>query len=204
MPDIDAQRPRRIDVMLDIEAMGGDHDGAVVKIGACTFPRQGPLPTWEQARETGFDMSIQLQSCLNAGLKVQGRTVEWWLTQAEEARQDLLRDPKPLTDVLSAFRAWLHGLTGGPRGVVVWAKPAKFDCTLVEAAYQAIGKPAPWLKTNVRCLPSLMRELPVKKWPSRDVDCPVKHIALADAYRQTFDARLALDLLATIKRAAGE
>jgi len=76
------------DVMLDLETMGRKSNSAIVSIGAVEFN----IETGETGRE--FYAVIDLNSCLDFGLKVQADTIYFWLQQNQAARDAICCDDK--------------------------------------------------------------------------------------------------------------
>ena len=126
-------------VMLDLETMGTRPGSVILSIGAVFFDLAG---------NTGdtFYRNISGRSCIDAGLKVDPRTREWWSRQSLEARTAVSTDQQPLDRVARDFSHWLRA--GG--GVFVWGQGASFDPPLWEAASEAVGRSAPWRFWNIR------------------------------------------------------
>ncbi len=123
------------DVMLDLETMGKTSNAALVSIGAVEFN----IETGETGRE--FYRVIDLQSCLDIGLKVQASTIYWWLQQSEAARKRIYAKGENIRDVLVAFHDWM---LEGTEKVKIWGNSARFDIGLLEDAYVACGMDNPW------------------------------------------------------------
>ena len=117
------------DVMLDLETMGRKSNSALVSIGAVEFN----LETGETGKE--FYEVIDLQSCLDVGLKVEASTIYFWLQQSQQARDAICKDKKyPLTSVLHMFYVWMEGRI---KDVKIWGNGVRFDIGLMEDAYSA-------------------------------------------------------------------
>jgi DNA polymerase III epsilon subunit-like protein len=158
-------------LMLDLETMGHNSNSCIVSIGAVEFN----IETGDTGRE--FYINIDLQSCLDAGLHVTGSTVYWWLQQSNEARCKLLEDPIILADALYSFTRWL-----GTNQYYIWGNSARFDCGLLENAYDKLKIPAPWthnLERDVRTLVSFAPD--IKKETKFE---GVKHDAIDDCKHQ--------------------
>lgn len=93
--------------MLDIETLGLDPGASIVAIGAVRFSESHLGDT--------FQRSISLASCENAGLTIDAETLEWWLTQDELAKDQLVD-----ADLADGFCAAYHGPND---------KPGEGDCT---------------------------------------------------------------------------
>lgn len=154
--------PVRNHVMIDLETLGTTPGSVVLSIGAVMFnPAEMPMRT--ASLGAGFHRNIGIQSCLNAGLGVDGRTIEWWLGQTTLPIAALFTPkPVPLREALAGFRRWLDRLReflntspfissyAEDRQVYVWGHGSTFDVSLLAAAYGALKQPVPWSWRNVR------------------------------------------------------
>ena len=141
------------DVMLDLETMGNKSNAAIVSIGAVEFN----LETGEIGDE--FYDVIDLQSCLDMGLKVNGSTIYWWLQQSEEARKRICEKGGELSVVLQRFSYWMKERT---YRVKIWGNGARFDIGLLEDAYVACQLQTPWYfrsEMDVRTLVAFKPEI---------------------------------------------
>lgn len=165
-------------VMLDIETMGNGPQSAILSIGAADFDS-----------DRTFLVNVDLQSCLDAGLKVDGSTIMWWLGQSAEAREALGKRALPLRDALQQFREWLCSAPVAWVGEL-WAYPASFDLVIIENACRAVGVSVPWHYRAPRCLRTLAAVAGVPK-PSE-----TPHEACKDAQMQVGWAKACLKALA--------
>lgn len=123
------------DVMLDLETMGKKSNSALVSIGAVEFN----IETGETLRE--FYEVVDLQSCLDAGLKVEASTIYWWLMQSEAARKRICEEGEHIHNVLIGFNLWMLNCV---KDVKIWGNGARFDIGILEDAYVACGFKTPW------------------------------------------------------------
>ena len=144
-------------VMLDLETMGNKSNTAIISIGAVEFN----IDTGETGDE--FYTRVDLQSCLDIGLKINASTVYWWLTQNEKARQEVAKGGENIKIALEAFNDWFKKL--GDK-VKIWGNGARFDIGILEDAYVACGyQKMPWhfraemdLRTLVAFAPEIKKE----------------------------------------------
>ena len=118
-------------IMLDLETMGNGSNAAIVAIGAVQFnPFTGVLGA-------EFEEVVNLNSSAYYG-EMDASTVQWWLSQSEEARQIFLKDtPKAtLKNALIELNEWL-GQFGEPRDICVWGNGSGFDNVILTNAYKA-------------------------------------------------------------------
>lgn len=80
---------------LDLETMGTIPGSAIVAIGAVQFELDGKYMLGRR-----FYRTVDLASCIEAGLTVDGDTVMWWLGQSDAARK-AITNYGPARDILA-------------------------------------------------------------------------------------------------------
>lgn len=152
-------------VMVDIETMGTEPGSVILSIGACRF-----LPELGVVGE-GLYVEIDTESSREHGLVVDEDTRNWWANQGEDAPTNGVVS---LPDALHRLERYLTSADE------VWANSPKFDAALLENAYQAVGRSAPWAYYELRDVRTV-----------RDLPCAVEikmdgreHHALDDARHQ--------------------
>jgi len=141
-------------LMLDLETFGSNSDSVICSIGAIEFD----IKTGETGRQ--FYQKIDVQSCLDVGMKVSGATLMWWLRQSEDARRELY-DAKPehVFKVLQNFSVFFNALG---KDVQIWGNSNRFDMGILENAYNKSITPIPWnfrKERDVRTLVSLRPDI---------------------------------------------
>ncbi|MFQ5897119.1 MAG: 3'-5' exonuclease [Candidatus Methylomirabilia bacterium] len=174
-------------LMVDLETLGAEPGVVIVSIGALKFDADG------QTLGEEFYTNIMIQSCLDAGLSVEGRTIQWWMEQSDEARQALFRpDPLPLRAALAAFSDFYKGSD------YIWSHGSTFDVPILGAAYRALDEDRPWSWTNIRDTRTLFSLVPQSVLDSVPCD-GIKHHALHDAIRQARMVQAAYGWLRTAR-----
>lgn len=183
-----------MDVMVDLETAGVGKDAAILSIGAVKFDPYGEAV---DQFSPAFYQNIDLQSCLNAGLKVQGGTFYWWLAQKQEARERLIEDRVSLTEALFSFSNWI--LKEDPVAGVIWGHGSSFDVAILEHAYTAVNykhptygreRAQPWGFSSVNDTRTIFRHT---EWTFNTADDRADgHDALADALSQAQQIQTAL------------
>lgn len=160
-------------IMIDIEGLGESPDGVILSIGAVDFELNGAtspvLPDVcivpdkrddviashkhvfgiEPVIAPSFFCNISIDSSMRAGLKVDGRTIRWWMggehdSPDQTARDALWQQPiYPIREALNALQQYLEG-----KDVWVWANPISYDLTMIASSYQALGRKAPWRRSK--------------------------------------------------------
>ena len=154
-------------IMLDLETLGTTPGSVIVAIGAVKFGR-GQL-------HDEFYRRVDIDSCLAAGLTVDGSTIRWWLSQGDSARQEIVKAAMNLPMVLNDFSAWI----GDPKAEI-WGNGAAFDNALLAAAYAAAKLPLPWRYSKDRCYRTLCALYPDQRLERQGTH----HNALDDASSQ--------------------
>ena len=140
------------DIMLDLETLGNKSNSPILSIGAVEFN----LETGETGRE--FYTTVDLQSCLDVGLKINGSTFYWWMQQSDGARKAVCQPGFPIMDALSRFEIWMQG---SPEEIRIWGNGARFDIGIMEDAYVACGwQDMPWKFRSERDVRTLVAFAP--------------------------------------------
>lgn len=151
--------------MFDLETLGTEPGAVILSIGAVQFDLDGI--------NDEFYRSVSAQSCQDAGLAIDARTIEWWLDQEDEV-QDILIGGDGLAEVLDDF-ADFYGDADE-----IWARGPQFDCKILGHAYEAIGAETPWHYSDPRDQRTIS-SLPGYEEPDNVGD---EHNALDDAKYQ--------------------
>lgn len=126
-------------IMLDIETMGNQSYSALISIGAVQFD----LKTGDTGKE--FHKKIDLQSSLDAGLIINASTIQFWMKQESEAKKSVFEDAIHINEVLVDFAEWLNECQQvSPSKLCIWGNSARFDCGIVQNAYDKCGLILPW------------------------------------------------------------
>jgi hypothetical protein len=123
-------------VMLDTETWGLTPGSHLRSIGAVEFkPEEGAL---------GAKFYANVASQPGYGLMSDASTREWWAQQSHDARKQLEHKQLDLLIALKRFGVWLASLREDQTQLRIWAHGPQFDCSIVDAAYRAVGLPVPW------------------------------------------------------------
>lgn len=166
-------------LMLDLETMGNTSHSSIISIGAVEFN----IETGETGRE--FYERIDLQSCLDNKLIVNGSTIYWWLEQNEKARKEVCRGGKHIEGVLSLLRTFMITLGN----FQIWGNGVRFDVGILEDAYVACGyQELPWnfrnerdVRTLVSFAPSIKEHYPFQGIEHNPIDDCKYQIAYCSA-----------------------
>lgn len=163
-------------VMLDLETMGNKSNSAIISIGAVEFN----LETGEIGDT--FYSRVDIQSCLDLGLIINGSTVMWWLKQNEQARNKITEgEGSSLEVVLDAFTGWFGHLG---KDVQIWGNGARFDIGILEDAYVACRWSVPWGFREERDLRTLVAFAPEIKLKAQNEFKGVVHDPIDDCKLQ--------------------
>lgn len=136
-------------LMVDIETMAKGSYAAILSIAAVEFD----ICTGQTGNT--FYVNVDLQSCIDAGLKTDPETVQWWAEQSPEAIQALEEHKEPLTVALQMFKKFI-----GKNSYQIWGNSARFDLGILENAFETVGIAKPWSYYNERCVRTLVSFAP--------------------------------------------
>lgn len=160
-------------IMIDLETMGTDADAAIVAIGAVAFGENGVFGEPFYAR-------VSLQSAIENGGTVTASTINWWIQQSEQAREEITQPGREIGHALDDFTTWIDALCFGDSPAGVWGNGAAFDNVILRTAFERSNRTPPWKFWADRCFRTLRAMRP---------DVPmgrqgVHHNALDDAITQ--------------------
>ena len=139
-------------VMLDLETLGIKSDSVILSIGAASFDETTIIDE--------FYTTINMQSCLDYGLKIYPHTLRWWMSQSDEAKKGLFDSTVSLPDALMDFSKWVLKSADETR---MWGNGEDFDNVLLRQAYlSASFSPSciPWNFRNNMSYRTLKNLLP--------------------------------------------
>lgn len=177
------------DVMIDLETLSTRSNAAILTIGAIKFKRDSNYDAKRDyttlPKKDVFYRRITLTSCIHADMHIDKNTVEWWVKQGEEARNEALfhLDRVPLKKALKELSAWIG------TSKYVWGNGSSFDITILEEAYRRCKLTPIWKFWNVRDLRTVY-DLG-KVW-SVHVPNSGHHHALHDCYSQILGFQIAM------------
>ena len=124
-------------VMVDIETLGNKSSSVITQIAAVEFD----MDTGECGKT--FNVLVDIDDCMDKGLKVNADTLMWWFNQSEEARDKIAGNAirYTLKTSLRFFTEYLESIEGLEG---IWGNSARFDLGILSDAYNAIKKPIPW------------------------------------------------------------
>jgi hypothetical protein len=194
-------KPR--DIMIDIETLATRNDAAIIQIGACTFDEKNTfLVSVDQ--EFYYQDTQDCQFPEESAYHVDSRTVAWWATQGQEAKDSLAMNVVANPGAaLYEFDKWIKS-TGFQKsykftGRSVWANGVQFDCSILRYAYsieQGHNDAAPWhyrQEKDSRTLYALFRGIGNVK--NVDQTGLIKHRADHDCLRQARGVKVMLDAI---------
>ncbi len=161
-------------LMVDIETMGEGSNAVICSIGAVEFE----INTGET--RSVFYRKVDLQSCLDAGLTVDGSTIKWWLQQNAEAQREITDGGA--VSIRQALKDFSEFISCGVDTLKLWSNGKHFDMSRLADAYKVCRMEIPWKFYNVRDCRTLVEIMPEIK---RDIQRGgVAHHALDDCLHQ--------------------
>lgn len=166
-----------MEISIDLETFGVNTQAPIVQLGAVAFD----LNTGDIASQ--FEVTINLQSALLTGGRLDVSTSDWWKTQSKEARDSITEGRQAhIFEVLNEFCEWAENLEDKHGPMNFWAKGPGDDLAWLRGAYERCGIPEPWKFNQARDLRTLIQVAEAKGWQRSRA--PVAHTALLDAAAQ--------------------
>lgn len=169
----------KVRFMIDIEGLGPMPGGVILSIGWCRFS-----PDWVSQDESG-EVRLEIQSQLDAGLSVDGSTLDWWLHQTALPWA-------PGTVAQSPKAALVTFLASIAKADEIWAKPPQYDLAGIRAACTTFGIQDPWHFRKERCFRTIKAMAPAELHLEPLAE-GTKHGALVDAVHQAREAGIILE-----------
>jgi len=130
-------------LMLDLETLGVNPGCAILSFAAMPFD----LKTGTTSEP--FYTTIDLNSSINAGLKIEPDTFKWWMKQNDQARGLVSKTGLSLEEALRDFQYFISiQFAGDPFSV--WGNSSSFDCSILKSAYDICKLDLPWNVFNER------------------------------------------------------
>jgi DNA polymerase III epsilon subunit-like protein len=155
-------------IMVDLETLSTRTNAHIVAIGAVAFNNTNVVDKYYQA--------IRLEN--NDKFHIDMGTLQWWITQSEEARE-VFKDEytAPLNVALVTFSKFFDK----HQAETLWGNGAAFDNVILRNAYETIGIVPPWQHWQDRCYRTMKNLHPIVKMERKGTH----HNALDDALSQT-------------------
>lgn len=138
-------------IMLDLETLGTSPGSVITSIGAVRFVNTG----WRSLlRRSTFQRTVDIQSCIDAGLTVDADTIKWWMEQPDEARMQFQNTGQSLEGALRSLARWMD------KPDEIWGNGSDFDNSILASAYKTVGMPYPWKGLVHRCYRTIKKQHP--------------------------------------------
>lgn len=129
-------------IMVDIETLSTRSNAVILSIGAVQFDLKGNILE-------KFHEGIDISTCVERGLHIDGDTIRWWLGQSKENIERLLKlQCSSLGTVLKIFEECFALMDKDK--TCIWSHGSNFDLVVLENAYRALGTKVWWKYSNVR------------------------------------------------------
>ena len=128
-------------IMLDLESLGTRPDCAILTLGAVKFDEYTPGSFGDS-----LYLRIDVDEQLVLGRTVQEDTLEWWMSQAEDVREEALGEDGRISmeEMYKQLNRFLVGATN------IWCQGPAFDIVILENIYRQYGWPTPWQFWQIR------------------------------------------------------
>ena len=135
--------------------MAAGSNSSIVQIGAVRFDRESG-----RTHNNVFKVNIELQSCIDLGLRVEGSTLMWWMSKPKYQQDGIFQTPRlTLTDALLKFNFWLMEYNEvfeiKPNDLSLWGRSPRFDIGILHDAYKVTKLPVIWDFRKEMCVRTL-------------------------------------------------
>lgn len=127
--------------MLDLETLSTRPNAVILTLGAVKF---NPFSLGDPG--PGLYIRPDVDEQIAQGRDVQDETVNWWMSQAEDVREEALGTDGRIS-VESMYRQLNRFLVGADS---IWAQGPLFDFAILENLYRQYGWPTPWQYWQIR------------------------------------------------------
>lgn len=183
--------------MIDLETLSTAADAAILQIGIQAFDPRGDGIDPAQ----GLIIHVSGEASLNAGLRMDWQTIQWWLSLDDNARAGMVAkqaDALLLSEALVELVKFGQS-HGGWSWAKVWSNGAAFDIPILETAFRRCRRDIPWAYNNVL-------DVRTMKWLAPDVPRvtpDVAHDALSDAQAQAVYVQRCYKAVKPVEQAKG-
>ena len=127
--------------MLDLETLGTRPECVILTLGAVKFN-----PYTLDDPGPGLYLRPDVDQQIAAGREVQEDTLQWWMNQAEDVREEALGEEGRVSieDMHRQLNKFLVGVNN------IWAQGPVFDIAILENLYRQYGWPTPWQFWQIR------------------------------------------------------
>jgi len=124
-----------IDCMIDLETLGTQPGCVILTLGAVKFD-----PYTMNDPGPGLYVRPDADEQIARGREVQQDTLEWWMRQAEDVREEALgvEGRIPVEEMYRQLNRFLVGVNN------IWCQGPVFDIAILENLYMQYGWPTPW------------------------------------------------------------
>lgn len=163
-------------IMIDLETLGTNSNATILSIGAVYFDEDRVYYNRQ------FYEKIDMNSCHQFGLTDDEETVKFWERQSAEAKAELMKDMRPLDEVLSKFYSFVED----KKSTKIWGNCCSFDNVILRNAFYACDMKPPWFFWDDRSYRTLKNLFPnIKKTEFKGT----RHKAIDDAINQAEHAQ---------------
>lgn len=137
-----------VDIMLDLETLGNQHNPVITRIGMVTFSLDEGIAETEY-----FDYLVKPTSCSDVGLNCRSMsgtdtTMDFWLKQPihviQESVLNSFENGDQIKLVLSDISAWINNLRESGKDIRIYGNGPTADIIWLRSAYMACGMKIPW------------------------------------------------------------
>lgn len=152
---------KNLHVTIDLETASLKSNAAIIQIAAVAWDVDAKTMKKRPSLYDGtnpyiFNEHADLCTCLVNGLDFDHDTIQWWASQSDEAKANLVDsnfELVPIKDMIIDFYEWIRATQKAFHAdeVIIWAQGTDSDIAILRTVSQILGiKDLPWEYFNVR------------------------------------------------------
>ena len=185
--------------ILDIETLATNADAVILSVGIVVVDSTENYE-YQELIDTGFYVTLDVKSQVDAGRKIDKDTLAWWGTQGKEAMAVLAPNSKDIkwNQLLPAIFEYFKKVGANPKDILVYSRGSHFDFGILHDLFRVTGDSGPydlpWRWWNIHDSKTVQITLGQNTGPEHDVtpDGFILHNALHDSAREYINIQLAL------------
>lgn len=181
-----------IDLMMDLETLGKGYGNVVLSVAIVPFYINTIKA--EPITAQPFLQRISIVDSLIEGYKVDGDTLQWWMQQDKEVREQEFNGTLTVEDFLDRLQVYFEYIVREHSTYRIWVTSAKLDFGCIQGLYHLQGRKYPIDFRSERCMRTF-REFTKMMFPQyKQAKGSLDHNPISDCNRQIEDIQTAYRL----------
>lgn len=140
-------------VMVDIETLSTKTNAVITQIAMIRFcPVTGEV-------FNSISHNVNIQSCLDIGLTVEAKTLEFWFSQSREAQLEALKFGDDVESIREVIESVIRFILACGDDIRMWGKGPTFDLSKLDYVMGLLGLEKPWKFWLERCVRTMIADV---------------------------------------------